>query len=428
MNKKSAREMAYLALQDWMKDGTPVHQTLESLFVPGLSSIEKNLAKELSQGVVRRKLTLDEAVRQYSKISFPRLDVRVLNILRLAFYQLMFLDRIPAHAAVHEAVEMGKKILQDGSPPFINAILREFLRQDKAIRFPLEDELKSLSLEASYPLELIKRWVGLWGMEKTQDLCEAGNAKSFYTARVNLLKISRADLLARLNDKEEISEACAAHPSAIRLLNLAAALDSEAFRDGLFQVQDIVMLQAVDQMELSGAMTVLDICGAPGTKATAMAEKIPDGYIVCVDKAAGKFKQMEENLRRMGIENIRPLAADAVGVFRAFKAKFQRILVDVPCSNMGVLAKRPEARWHFSPGSLKRIIQLQFEILAASLKLLEKGGILVYSTCSIDPGENEEVVRRALKEDMGLKLVSESTVFPNEGFGGGYWAKICKEL
>lgn len=419
--------MAYLALQDWVKEGTPVHQSLEREFVPGLSPLEKNLAKELSQGVVRRKLTLDEAVRQYSKISFLRLDARILNVLRLAIYQLMFLDRIPHHAAVHEAVEMAKSIEPRGAPSFVNAVLREFLRQDKAVRYPSEDHLKALSLKASYPVELIKRWTGFWGLAKTENLCEAGNTPPCYTARVNLLKTSRADLLALLNEKEMAAEIFEAYPAAIRLRNLSAALESKAFRDGLFQVQDVVMMQAVDQMELEGPLTVLDVCGAPATKSTAMAEKIPEGLIICMDKAGGKFKSVEENLRRLGIQNVLPLVADAVGAARAFKIRFRRILADVPCSNTGVLAKRPEARWHFSLRNLKRIAQLQFEILAASLKLLEEDGILVYSTCSIDPSENEEVVRRVLKGDLGLKLAAENTVFPEQGFGGGYWAKICRE-
>lgn len=418
------REIAFHALQKWENQKKEIQQNLEALFLQQTPVLEKALAYELAHGVIRRKFTLDEVIRQYSNIPASKISTPVRSILRLGLYQLLYLDRVPEYAAVNESVKLAKQFSNPAAVRFINGILRTFLRKKKKVVFP-DHPVQALSLRASCPMELAQRWVDLWGLEQAEVLCEIANARPLLSLRVNTLKISRDILLSKL--KEEGIEAAASfhHPLAITVTQGSLLTETDCFRAGLFQVQDETMLSVVDALELKPAMKVLDLCSAPGTKATAMAERMQNkGKIFSVDLSDLRLKKIFENCSRLGIDCIDPVTADVRKIDAVFKIKFDRILIDAPCSNTGVLGKRVEARWRFSLRELDRLAKFQGEMLESALKLLSPEGILVYATCSIDPKENEEVIQKILKNHAEMKLTEEKKTFPSASHGGGYWAKL----
>jgi len=423
----SAREIAFQALQNWESRGLEIQKSLEKQFKQPLEEVEKALSQELAYGVIRWKLLLDEVIRQYSKRDPHKISKSIGNILRLGLYQLLHMDRIPEYAVVDESVKLAKNFCKGNATGFVNAVLREFLRKKKAIALPENDPVSALSISTSHPLELVQRWVKLWGIDQVRILCEAGNTRPRWVLRTNLLKTTRSALVRRLKGEGlEVAES-PEHRLAIRLKGTYPLARLESFREGLFQVQDESMQKVIDELELEPHLKVLDLCSAPGTKATAMAERMLDqGMILALDRSLPRMFLLLDNMRRLGIHSIRSVIADARLVQSISRTSFDRILVDAPCSNTGVLNRRVEARWRFSLSDLKRLSNLQMEILEAALKVMKPGGLLVYSTCSIDPSENEELVQRVLKGKSDVELLTEQTFFPTEAQGGGYWAKIKK--
>jgi 16S rRNA (cytosine967-C5)-methyltransferase len=420
----TAREIAFKALQNWEIRDQDLQQSFALLLTSDLEASERALSQELSYGVVRRKLLLDEAIRQFSNVPSRHISQSVLNILRLGLYQLLYLDRIPEHSAVDESVKLAKIFCSAKSARFINAVLRTFLRHDKKIVLLEKDPVRFLSISNSHPMELVQRWVHLWGVERTKALCEAGNVRPHWSLRVNSLRTSRPLLLDRLKE-EGLDIQSGEHPLAIILNSPYPLAQLLSFREGLFQIQDEFMLTIIDELELQPHLRILDLCSAPGTKATAIAERMMDqGKIVALDRSFSRMKPILENMDRLGLHSIDLVVGDASFSPTLFRVPFDRILIDVPCSNTGVLAKRVEARWRYSFSNLKRLSDLQTRLLEAALEVLKPEGLLVYSTCSIDPAENEEVIQRVLTRESGIRLLSQKTSFPTAIQGGGYWAKL----
>jgi 16S rRNA (cytosine967-C5)-methyltransferase len=261
-------------------------------------------------------------------------------------------------------------------------------------------------------------------VERTKALCEAGNVRPHWSLRVNSLRTSRPLLLDRLKE-EGLDIQSGEHPLAIILNSPYPLAQLLSFREGLFQIQDEFMLTIIDELELQPHLRILDLCSAPGTKATAIAERMMDqGKIVALDRSFSRMKPILENMDRLGLHSIDLVVGDASFSPTLFRVPFDRILIDVPCSNTGVLAKRVEARWRYSFSNLKRLSDLQTRLLEAALEVLKPEGLLVYSTCSIDPAENEEVIQRVLTRESGIRLLSQKTSFPTAIQGGGYWAKL----
>ncbi len=424
LSTMSARQIAFQALQAWGMKERPLQDTLDELLSGEMIEAERALAKELCFGVMRRKLTLDEVIRQYAQKSLQKTLTSTMNILRLGLYQLLYLSKVPEHAAVNESVNLAKKFAPSSSS-FVNALLRNFLRKNKKVQWPQNDPIKNLSLQASYPLELVKRWGELYGLEKAENLCEIENTPLSLSLRVNTLLIPREELIQKLQEEGIECKASALHASSIHIIKGAHLFETKSFQKGFFQIQDESMLQVIDAMELKTQMKVLDLCSAPGTKATAIAERMQDkGLIIAVDQNYKRLKKIFENLKRLNIHCVQPLVSDARKMSSTLKTTFDRILIDAPCSNTGVLNKRPEARWRFSLKDLHRLSTLQREILESALPLLKPEGILIYSTCSIDPIENEKVIESVLEKIPKLTKIEEKTIFPSLTHGGGYWAKL----
>ena len=396
-----------------------------------MSSPDRRLCQELVFGVVRWQATLDWLVARKTN---NRVQKAVLqDLLRLGLYQIFWLDRIPSHAAVHQTVELAKRRGLGPQAGFVNALLRGYIRELEPTRQLLE-ELKRTQphLGFSHPEWLVERWLKRWGRELTAKWLAWNNTPPKVFARVNTLKTNAERLLPEWRDEnveydfvraDWLEEAVAfelkQHPSLESL---------PSFQQGKFYVQDPSTLLAVRELAPKPGEALLDLCAAPGGKFTYAAQLMNnEGRMVAHDTAAERLKLIQENCARLGVTGAEIVSSDQLKT-SAHMRNFDRILVDAPCSNTGVLRRRVDLRWRIRPEEIKRLAQAQGSLLAQAAQLLKPGGTLVYSTCSLEKEENQEVVAQFLKQHPTFGLERERELRPfEEGFDGAYVAKLSSK-
>ena len=416
MTPQSARELALAVLREWRTSDTFADGILaRRLRSSELISPDRGFATELVYGVIRNLTLLDFWIA----LLRPRhLEVEARDILRLGLYQLFFLE-IPEHAAVFETVELAGANLRS----VVNALLRNALRKKEVL---LEAARQGdLTTRTSHPQFLIERWTKDFGEKNAVALCEWNNIPAPVYARVNLLKTSLERFLRQ-------------HPEAQRLPELAnfvrhAKIPSEALAAGHCYIQDPSTALACRLLDPKPGEKVLDACAAPGGKTGILAELLQkQGEILACDRDASRIETLQDNLDRLGVAIARVAHHDwtsgrlaaALGAL-----SFDRILIDAPCSNTGVMRRRIDLRWRLSPKDFSRMPQEQLRILGAIIPLLKPGGVLVYSTCSIEPEENEQVVNAIVREFSFLKLSAQHSLLPfRDGFDGAYAAKLVRQL
>ncbi len=426
MNEESPREIAVRVLGRRAKGGQYVEQLLDGeLARHPLSPPDRGLCQELVFGITRWKGTLDWLVARKTKGRNQNTTIRLL--LQLGLYQLFWLQRIPDHAAVHETVELAKRLRFGARTGFLNAILRGYIRERDQTRAALE-ELKQSdpSVGYSHPSWLVKRWQDRWGHETTAHLLQWNNSPPPVFARLNRLKTDFAGLADQWHKEgvefEQRSFDWTGPELVFELRSHPAFADCESFQDGLFYVQDPSTLLAVEQLAPQPGETILDLCAAPGGKTTFIAQLMGNrGRIVAHDLQPGRLKLLEENCQRLGITCVQ--TAEAPETF----AQFDRILIDAPCSNTGVLRRRVDLRWRVQPAEIERLRKGQLALLGQAALRLKPGGLLVYSTCSLEPEENEEVVKDFLAAHPQFKLEAQRQLLPfKDQVDGAYVAKLRK--
>jgi 16S rRNA (cytosine967-C5)-methyltransferase len=371
-----------------------------------LSPADRGLCHELVCGVVRWQAALDCLIgRKTTPGREPRPAVQ--NLLRLGLYQIFWLDRIPPHAAVHETVEQAKRSGHGAQAGFINAVLRGYLREAGEIRKILADlKISRPALGWSHPGWLVERWRNNFGDEKMRRLLEWNNTPPKTFARVNLLKTDAGKLVERWRGEnveydfftrdwtgENLVFELKSHPP-------LAALPS--FRDGWFYIQDPSTLLAARELGPQPGETILDLCAAPGGKTTFIAQLMNNtGKIIAHDVSEDRLKLIRENCARLGVTCVETILPAA---FNLQPLTFDRVLVDAPCSNTGVLRRRVDLRWRISPEEILRLQKTQIELLRLAATKLKPGGVLVYSTCSLELEENSEVVKEFLNGHQNFKL------------------------
>lgn len=405
MNEKrqravGAREVALLALRDVDEGQAYAGLALDrALKGRSLSRRDRALATELVYGASRRRNTLDWAIAQASTRPVDKMSPWVRADLRLAAYQLLFLDRIPPSAAVNEAVELAKRYGHAGLAGFVNGVLRGLLRKKAGLRYPdpAKDPVGYLALRHSHPDWLVKRWLARYGFAATESLLRANNENPPLVLRPNRLKTDREGLLRALEAEGAATEPARLVPEAVVLREGPAFEDLKSFRDGLFSVQDEGSILVGQVLRPRPGDTVLDACAAPGGKSTHLAELMDNqGRVVAVDPHDHKLKLIEDNARRLGTSIVTPQLGDARDVGRAMAGQADAVLVDAPCSGLGVLRRRPDARWRKSPEQVEELHRLQVEILEGAAAALCPGGTLVYSTCTMEPEENQGTLQAFL--------------------------------
>lgn len=379
----------------------------------GLGDLDRRLLTELTTGVLRWQARLDWVLTGFYHGEFSKCIPVVKNALRVALYQILFLDRIPHSAAVNESVEIVKRLKGLRSASVVNGVLRSVIRKLDAITYPEPDgdPARYLSIMFSHPLWMVRRWVARYGAEQTERLLAANNARPGVALRVNPLRGSVDDVMRHLAERGLHPVRSANIETMVHVEGLAGIGADPLFREGRYTIQDEGAALASMLAEVRPGMRVVDLCAAPGGKSTAMAERMQGlGEIVAMDKYDSKLKLIDTAARRLGFEDvIRTAAGDARKI--ALEPA-DVVLVDAPCSGLGVLAKKPDIKWKREPDDIDAMTKLQREILENAGRMVKPGGHLVYSTCTIEPAENEDVVRAFLASHPEFEPVPASEVLP----------------
>jgi 16S rRNA (cytosine967-C5)-methyltransferase len=412
---QSARQVGRIALRQWRTGQTRADEILARLLGSShLSARDRAFTTELFYGILRNLSLLDFWI---DTLRAEHLDPDARDLLRLGIYQLFLLDT-PEHAAVYETVELTNR----RSRPLVNAVLRSALRGKEQLLNEVKTE--TLSVRTSHPQFLIDRWTKNFGAKNTTALCEWNNRPAPIYARINLLKISAENFLSAHSDSERLLH----HQNFARL----TALPSDALAQGHCYVQDPSTVAACKLFDPQPGEKVLDACAAPGGKTGYIAELMKNhGTIMACDRNETRLRTLQSNLKRLGVKITRLAQHDWTNgepfPNAAAISPFDRILVDTPCSNTGVMRRRVDLRWRLIPKDFSRMREEQLRILRATIPLLKTKGVLVYSTCSIEPEENEEVIKTITREFPFLKIVEEVSLLPfRDRFDGAFAAKLMR--
>ncbi len=411
-----ARRAAYAVVRRVFEQGAYADRALHAE-ARGLDARERGLAMQLAYGTVQRRLSLDHLIERLAR-PVDRLDAPTVAALRLGLYQLAFLDHAAPHAVVGESVELAKG--HSGGHALVNAVLRRALR-DGLPALPRDDTPQGAAVAHSYPPWLVELWWERFGPDETRALLRAGNAPGELALRVNTLAATPAEVAAALGVPsrpagEELPEG----------LVVEGPFDAHAhalWRAGAFVAQSRGAMLVARVLDPQPGERVLDLCAAPGGKTTHLAALMGDrGEIVAVERHVKRAQALQRSCERMGIASARVVTGDAVTVAAAEADAFDRVLLDPPCSGLGTLQGHPDLRWRTTPAAVAELAAAQTAMLAAARAALRPGGTLVYSTCTLSPQENEEVVASS-----GLQVESERLVLPHRDRTDGFYIARLRE-
>ena len=380
-----------------------------------LAGPDRGLLTELVYGTLRRQGTLDHVIRSFSTQKPEKLERAVLLLLRLGLYQILCLDRIPASAAVNETVKLAHQSAPRATG-FINAILRRADRERDTIPWPdaRTDPAGHVAAVHSHPRWLVEHWLQQLGPDETHALARAMSEPPPFTVRVNTLKVDRDGLIGRLAEEGVTAVPCRYSPDGLILQTHPAPTALSSFREGLFTVQDEASQCAAFLLAPQPGDRLLDICAAPGGKTTHCAQLMENrGEILACDVAPRKLRFVEETAARLGISIVTTRQMDGARVAASLPPEgFDRVLVDAPCSGIGVIRRNPEGKWWKTPENIGELAEVQKRLLASASEAVAPGGVLVYATCSTSREENEEVVENFLTQRRDFVLEDGRAQFP----------------
>lgn len=407
-----------------------------------LSNKDINFISELVYGVTTWKLTLDTIIQKYSKIKIKKISPWVINILRMGAYQIVFLDKVPKSAAVNESVNLCKKY-GGKSVGFVNAILRKVEKFDYLELFEIKNDIEKISKTNSMPEWIVKELNNEFNAEKVNEICKNSNLKPKITIRVNNLKTTRNELKKSLKSKEiEVEDGIL--EDFLYLKNVKNITNLDEYKKGLFTMQDESAGLTALVLNPKEGESILDCCSAPGGKTTYIAELMNNnGNIKAWDLYKHRLDKVQENSKRLGIDIIKTEENDATVLKEEYIEKFDKILIDAPCLGLGVIKRKPDIKWQRKFEDIEEISKIQEKILNTCSEYLKKGGILVYSTCSIVKSENDKIVEKFLKsenfeleeinniniENLENKITKKGIIklYPSENMDGFFISKLIKK-
>ena len=407
------RELAMQVLQKVHIEGAYANVVLvETLREVQLSERDRRFLTELVYGVTKAGASLDYMIGRYVA-DLRKAQPAIRELLRLGFYQIFCMDRVPPSAACNTAVELAKKHGRRGAESFVNGVLRAALREPERAAFPDGRDARSLALRTWHPQWMVERWIRTYGYERTEELCRCNNTSAPLSMRVNTLRTNRDALMEQLAAAGAQVRASAWVPDGI-VLDAHGALDElAALREGLAQVQDESSMLVAHILGAEPGMTVIDACAAPGGKTTHIAQRMENrGRILAFDIYEEKIRRIERNAKRLGISIIEAHLSDACEIGAVYAGQADRVLVDAPCSGLGVLRRKPDARWKKSARDAKTLPSLQHAILESAAQTVKKGGVLVYSTCTMEECENAAVVNAFLETHTDFALEETGRFLP----------------
>jgi len=376
----------------------------------------------LVKGTVKYQLKLDYICQQFTdQAKYSKTDIKIKTLLYMGLYQLLFMNSVPDHAAINETVEMAKTLFNPNVGNFVNSVLRAYQRNPE-VTLP-EDATHRIAYEYSYPVELINEWVKHWGEEETEHLAVFFNKTPKLHIRVNEIATT-LDKLMQYFQKREIH--CIKSDASKNILiteNALEALDDVAFSEGYYSVQDTSAALVVELLDPQPGDSVLDLFTAPGGKCTYLAEKLNNtGEVIAVDKSPGKMKLLKQAIERLELTNIKMSVQDSFN-YGPIAPAFQRVLVDAPCSGWGVIGRKADLRWQLHQ-NISELVKIQQRALNYASNFVKPGGYMVYSTCTMNPEENERQIQHFLKKNNKFSLVNANINIPEEYTDNGFLKTI----
>lgn len=405
-----------------------------------LSDKDKALLTEIVYGVLRRKKTLDIIISNFVK-DINLMDKDIINILRVAIYQMNFLDKIPSYAACNEAVEEAKEI-SEGDSKLVNGILRNFTKNPDDINVP-GNKIDEYAYKFSFEPWMIRLLIKQYGENSAKKIMSGLNQIPKVSIRVNDIKADYDEVYDELEEMGYDIEEGSVCPEAICIKGGKSIESNPLFQEGKITVQDESAMLIAPLLEIEDGMEVLDLCSAPGGKTTHIAEILQNtGKVLAFDVHESKLNLIKENCERLGITNVEVGTNDATKLNADLVASSDRILIDVPCSGLGIIRKKPEIKWNKKRNDLREIISVQREIMKNAWQYLKSGGIMIYSTCTLNKEENEENIEWFVNshKDCEVKKIfigkkdnliynrdGSLTIMPNENMDGFFVAKLEKK-
>ena len=427
---QNPRQIAFLALREVHRRGAFADAALDRTFRKSqLTDLDRRLVTELVYGSVRRMRAIDFIIDKLATKKSSRQPPDLRTILHLGLYQLQYLNHIPPSAAVNTTVQLAKENKLSGLSSFVNGLLRQYIRLTETDLNPLtitnyKSSVERLGILHSFPDWLVELWIKQIGETETEQLCEWFNQSPTIHLRINPLKSSIAQIEAAFQ-AQNISTSRIPHlPQALRLNSSTGAIPNlPGYREGWWTIQDSSAQLVTHLLDPQPGEIIIDACAAPGGKTTHSAELMQDtGTIYACDKTASRLKKITENADRLQMKSIKIHTGDS-RQFPEFINLADRVLLDAPCSGLGTLHRRADARWRHTPENIQQQSQLQSELLANSAKFVKSGGVLVYATCTIHPLENEQVVRSFLDSNPDWQIEPPTIDLPVQPSPEG-WVKV----
>ena len=426
----NGREAAFLALIKFERGKTYINLALNEVFSKNdVSELERSFATELTYGCLKNRLLLDYVISRFSKIKIRKMSAQVRAILEIGAFQIIKLDRVPDSAACDESVKLARKFA-GRSRGFVNGVLRSLCRGKNNIAYPdrADDEAEYLSVMFSFPKWMVERFISDYGTETCEKILAAANEahppyirQNRLKKRDNFIELLKADGIEAEPDPE--IEGC------LKVYGSLNISKSDTYKNGLYTIQNRSSQSAALALEPKPGMFVIDMCAAPGGKTTHIAELIDNrGEIRAFDVHEHKIGLINAAAERLGIDIIKAEARDASVADSELIGKADRVLLDAPCSGLGVIHSKPDIRWTRKDSDIDELVKIQRKLLDAAAKYVKRGGIMVYSTCTILKAENERQTEWFTDKHRDFKLVSQKTLLTHETGGSGFYiAKFVKE-
>ena len=403
------RNTALKILYDVETDLSYLNLKLKSAFENAeLTSVDKRFITELVHGVVKMKINLDYIISKFSKLKLKKISPWVINILRMGVYQIYYMDKVPTSAAVNESVKLAKKYANQGAVGFVNGTLRAISKCDK-IEYP-NDKTEFLSVKYAFPMWICKRWINDFGFVKAENIMISSNGRPNVYFRTNNLKTDVVSLKKKLEDEGVICDIyqndCLKNIDYCLVPDKTGNISSlDAYKKGLFYVQDVGAAEIVEVLAPEKGETIIDMCAAPGGKTTHIAEKMDnEGKIYAFDVYEHKIKLISDNAKRLGITIIDASLGDGLIYNENLSEIADRVLVDAPCSGLGIISRKPDIKYLRKEEDIESLADISYNILLNASKYVKKGGTIVFSTCTIDKVENENVIDKFLAENKEFYL------------------------
>lgn len=438
----NSRNIAVKTLNRVLNEGAYSNITLSNeLDNSELSDKDKSLATELVYGTLRRVKSIDMIIGSFVR-DLEVMDKTILNILRVAIYQMRYLDKVPSYAACNEAVEMSKEVSEKDSK-LVNGILRNFVSKEGDYEIYFRNKIDQIAYEFSFEPWMIRMFIKQYGEKETIEVLKGLNNTPMVTVRVNNIKSNYEDVYEELEEEGYNIEEGTICPEAISILGGKGLDKNKLFNEGKITVQDESAMLIAPLLDIEENQTIIDLCSAPGGKTTHIAELLNNtGKVLAFDLYDKKLDLVRENCERLGITNVTFKEMDATKLEATLVGVADRILIDVPCSGIGIIRKKPEIKWNKKRKDLKQLVLVQREIMKNAWQYLKEGGVMVYSTCTLNKEENEENIEWFLKEfkdasvetffvgkgrNLKYDKVGSLTILPDDEMDGFFVTKIKKD-